>query len=417
MTVFVAGQPGPPWCSASSLAALNEAWRADSVGSVICQSPGVYFADGAARIVLPRCYAGIALGDNGHRAALVLLRALEQYRRHPRRGAVEEESGEVTIRNIDSVHDTMAWLEAALLLSEDFTRNGPLYLASTAISPRRQGRVHWVKTQRNAVHVVDGANVMASPLWRARRTIDPEDLLTRLHVDTCAETRSELGRGANTGRVWSPSDALSILDRRDRGLFADRHRTVALWLRQYWTSIARSGGTRRAGVSALWSPSFPLVWEEMLRTVMAGRSLRMPQGTYRIGASSQVGLHLIPDFVVDSRSALLVVDAKHYDLATLPQSESLTKQMLYRWFASAESGHGSMPMAVIHSVFVLPAVGRPQSLEVIGVHELAQERGPGAFGRVWVAAADFETVATAFASRELTPSLAATLFAATAATS
>jgi len=40
--------------------------------------------------------------------------------------------------------------------------------------------------------------------------------------------------------------------------------------------------------------------------------------------------------VIDREGTRLVVDAKHDALDSLPGTESLAKQLLYRWFASRE---------------------------------------------------------------------------------
>jgi len=197
-----------------------------------------------------------------------------------------------------------------------------------------------------------------------------------------------------------------VLNRREHALFADRHRTVARWLRQYWTATTGAPGARTSGVTALWSPTFPLVWEEMLREVMGGRPFGMPAGAYRLAAATRPGLRLVPDFVVDAGGKRLVVDAKHYGIDHLPGADSLSKQLLYRWFASRESGHGDVALADLVSVFILPAVGRNVVADVLGAHELDGEtEEPHAFGRVWVLAADFETVAEAYSSGRKAPEL------------
>jgi hypothetical protein len=390
----------PEWCVHDRLADMGGVWRSLEEGGVVCDAPGVYIVDGAIRFVLPRCYdAAPPEGITALHAALVLLRAMARYRIHPKRRAVDDAAGDITLREVGAVDDALGWLETCLLLVEDAQRNGALYVATTDVSPHRQGRIHWTKTQQYGFHVVDGAEVLTSPFWRSRHGIDPEDPLTQLHGDTCAGIRRALGRGARDGHRWTPAKALSVLDRRDHTLYADRHRIVARWLRQYWTSASGVLGSRRSGVSALWSPTFPLVWEEMLRAVMGGRAFGMPGGTYSLATGTQSGLRLIPDFVIDSGPLRIVVDAKHYGLDDLPRTESLAKQLLYRWFASRESGHGEVALADVVSVFILPAVGRQARLDVLGTHELDGEAAvPRAFGRVGLIAADFETVAEAYAS-------------------
>jgi hypothetical protein len=141
----------------------------------------------------------------------------------------------------------------------------------------------------------------------------------------------------------------------------------------------------------------PLVWETMLREVIGGHPFGMPPGTYRLTAGNQAGLRLIPDFVIDHGGKRLIVDAKHYDLSSMPGTESIAKQLLYRWNVAVPRLGAREPMKEIISVFALPAVGRHKTVDVLGVHGLEGEgEANAAFGRVVVVAADYEKVADAY---------------------
>jgi len=404
----IAGLPTPAWCTFDKLTAFGDAWK-ERDGAFVCSAPGIYVVDGVVRCVLPRCYRDVdpPQGTGAVRATLSLLRVMGRYRLRGKQRAVVGASAEAAIREIGGTDDALGRLEVALLLVDDFSRSGPIYITTSDISPRRQGRIHWPKTQRHGFHAVSGAEVMTSPLWRSRRGVDPEDALTMLHVDTCASIRAQLGMGVTVGRVWSSAEALSVLDQRERGLYADRHRLVARWLRQYWGGAIGVLSARRSELAAQWSPAFPLVWETMLREVVRGRSFSMPTGTYRLVSGAQGGLHLIPDFVIDRAGTRLIVDAKHYDLSSMPGTESIAKQLLYRWFASHESGHGDVAMDEIISVFALPAVGRHKTVDVLGTHRLDGEEDDerDAFGRVIVVAVDYETVAHAYGAWRCIPAL------------
>jgi hypothetical protein len=401
VTVAVAGVPMPAWCESDALAGIGECWSDAGDGRVVCEAPGIYFAGGTVRFVLPRCYSlAPPSGSAALGAALLLCRALFRYREHGRR-AVGDQQGLAALRDFGRIDAGLAWLEVALQLLEEERRNGLVYVASTDVSPHRPGRIHWPRTQRNAVHVVDGAEVATSPLWRSRYAIDPDDDLTQLHRDTCAEVRGKLGMPGIAVRRWSSTLAMSVLDRRERAMYADRHKTVARWLRTYWARTAGVANTRRTEVAALYSPHFPLVWEAMLRTVLAGEVFGLPHGTYVIDGVEQPGLRLIPDFVIDVGDVRCVVDAKHYDLASMPKSESLTKQMLYRWFASHESGRGIRPIDKVRSVFVLPVVGRGTPMVELGAHSIVEGEEAFGLGRVAVFGANFEKIVAAYGERRV----------------
>jgi hypothetical protein len=399
MTVGVAGVAQRLWCPEEALASFGNAWRSADVDQVVCDAPGVYFAGGAMRVVLPRCYSSAppsaSSASSSLNAALLLLRVMAKYRGRRSQRSVVGDDAASHLREIGGIDDELAWLDVALQLLADADEHGPIVVAEPKTSPRERGRVHWAVTQQRALHIVDGPNIVSDPLWQSRRAINPLDELTQLHGDTFSSLRSKLTAASDSGAEWTAHRALAVLDRRERSLFSDRHRRVARWLRQLWTQASMSPTSRQSRVAALWAPAFPMIWEAMLRDVMRGRPLELPSGAYKLSTGDQAGLRLIPDFVVDHGGVRFIIDAKHYSLEDLPRSESITKQLLYRWFASTESSHGTRPIADIISVFALPSVGRA-SCELLGRHELAGEMGERDFGRIWVIAADYERVGRAY---------------------
>jgi hypothetical protein len=134
---------------------------------------------------------------------------------------------------------------------------------------------------------------------------------------------------------------------------------------------------------------------------------------HRVDGTSDVGLSLLPDSVVTTPDGLLIVDAKHYRPDRLPATESLTKQMFYRWMLSVESGHGTVPLAALRNVFALPAAFdgwvRP-----LATHRLDGERGDEGLGVVHVVSLGFLRVATAFVRERVASALVRDLAAATA---
>jgi hypothetical protein len=401
MRLSVAGQPTQIWCPVDSLKEFPGAWETAGEHTVVCAWPGVYLTGGAIHIVLPRCYATAKPEvATTIRAALTFIGVLRRYRDHPERRAVDESTGETSLAELGGFEsDALAWLEVALLLERDATESGPLYVVQRSVSPRHQGRIHWHQTQQRGFHVVDGAEVMSSPLWRARTGINPDDELTQLHGSTIQSIRAVLGLGPGNIKPFGASDALSILNRREPTLFTDRHRRVARWLRQYWGSPSGRGDTHRVRSSAIWSPAFPLVWEEMLRQVLHGRRMEPPRGTYRLHGGTQAGLRLIPDFTVRQDGVLWIVDAKHYAITAMPGTASLAKQLLYRWLSSIESGFGEHSLRAIRSLFVMPSVEFETPFTILGNHELAGDNDENHhFGQVWVIAVNFEHVARRYIS-------------------
>jgi hypothetical protein len=392
MSIAIVGVRTEPWCSPDGLTNLGGTWSIEG-RHVVCNAPGIYVVRGKTRFVLPRCYVGAQTlhGAGAIRAALRLLSVLNRYRKQAAQRSVHEATQEISLRECGDIIDTLTWVESGLLLFDDAAQHGPIMFATPQLSPKREGRIHWGLTQQRGAHVVDGAEVVTSPLWRSRFAINPEDPLTRLHADTCSAIRAQFGLGTVSTRIWTPPEAIAVLDQREHAIYMDRHRRVVGWLRQYWQGRSGALDSRTSAISAVWSPSFPLVWEAMVGEVLRGRRFWLPRGTYHLDSGGmQTGLRLVPDFVVDVDGKRLIVDAKHYGLDDLPETQSIAKQLLYRWYASSESGHGDVPLAAIQSVFMLPSVGYSSIGQTLGWHELDPVDGAAdVFSRVHVVAADF----------------------------
>ncbi|MFT5456319.1 MAG: hypothetical protein ACI9K2_002804, partial [Myxococcota bacterium] len=166
---------------------------------------------------------------------------------------------------------------------------------------------------------------------------------------------------------------LDVLRRSRHAMFADRHRRVHGLLERFHRS--RSGETSAADdrTTALFARRWEYVWEHELRGALHALPVAPRRGAYqRPGEAPIGGLVLRPDVVAAVGDRIWVVDAKHYVPNTLPRTESLTKQALYRWLLSVEGG-GRWPLERIRSVFLLPGVGVAGGLSHVATH-----RVPGA---------------------------------------
>jgi len=408
-----AGTAFEPWFEADAVADVD-ALHHDGTRCRVA-APGVFAIGGRPLVVLPRCFGAVTLSPTIRlQAALSMVQVLAAYQRRAKQRLVHDTEPDLALRSVGNATDLLEHLEAALLLHADLKRHGPIRVARRLRHPQRPGRIDWPRTVRRSVHVAtpDGNVTVANP-WRARHALDPRDTLTDLHVDS-GQAAAALLRGDPPPPLrWTRRDALALLARREHELFQDRHRHVHTLLSRYHSARGGQRGPRTQDVSALYASDFALVWEAMVAVALGADTRQRFTGRYhRVDGTSDPGLTLLPDSVVTLPGGLLVVDAKHYRPDRLPATESLTKQMFYRWMLSSESGHGSVPMNRIRNVFALPAAFdgwvRP-----LAMHRLEGEVGDTDFGMVHVVELGFLPTATAFVRGQVASALVRDLSAKT----
>lgn len=411
MTLAIAaGQAFEPWFGPDALTDPEAPVRLDAQGCRV-DAPGLYAFDGRLVAVLPHCFAERPPAPKHHpAAAIAMVRVLSSYRQRRQRLVVDAERS-VALRATGDGVDLLHQLEAVLLLDADHRQHGPLHLTRRQRGQRRPGRIDWPRTVRHSVHVVapDG-NITVPDPWHTRQALAPRDPLTELHAHTVGAGRALLLGEPAPPAVWARHDALALLRRREHELFQDRHRTVHGHLWRFHEARGGPAGAARRRVGGLYASDFALIWEAMLDTALGGRASVAFQGDYHlVDGGTSLGAHLRPDTIVDLDDVCLVVDAKHYTRGTLPRTESLAKQFLYRWMLSAESGHGHRPLAAIRNVFALPGRHPESPVRLLATHRLRSEHGDADFGVVWAVSIDYDRVAEAFVDGRLDAGLQRTL--------
>ncbi len=400
MTLAVAADtPFRAWFDPDVVGPLGDVVRHDIDGCRIA-APGVFAIAGRPLVVLPRCYANVPLPATALlSAALSVVQVLATYRRRKAQKLVQSNAPDLGLRTVGRAEDLLEHLEAAMLLDADHRRHGPLRVARRRRAQRTNGRIDWPRTVRRSVHVAapDGNVTVADP-WLVRHAIEPRDPLTELHVASSLEANSLLHGAPPPPRTWPRREALALLDRREHELFQDRHRHVHGLLRRYHSASAGGRTARTQDVAALYASDFALIWEAMLSVALGADTSRRFHGHYhRVDGTRGAGVTLLPDAVVELPEGVLVVDAKHYRPDRLPATESIAKQLLYRWLLSCESGHGRVPMDRILNVFALPMASDTLARS-LAVHRLDGDQGAHAFGTIHVLEVGFQPIADAFVS-------------------
>lgn len=404
-----AGSTFTPWFDAEAVAHVD-ALQHDGARCRV-SAPGVFAIAGRPLVVLPRCFGAVVLTPSmGLQAALAMVRTLSTYQRRAKQRSVHDAQPDFGLRSVGDSSDLLERLEAALLLDTDLRRHGPIRVARRQRHQQRPGRTDWPRTVRRSVHVAtpDGNVTVADP-WRVRHALDPRDPLTDLHVDSGQSASALLHGDPPPPSRWPRRDALALLARREHELFQDRHRHVHALLRRFHSASGGRRGHRTQDVAALYASDFALIWEAMVAVALGADTRRRFTGRYhRHDGTSDGGLTLLPDSVVTLADGLLVVDAKHYRPEKLPATESLAKQLLYRWMLSEESGHGTVPLSRIRNVFALPAA-IDAWVRRLAVHRLDGELGDLGFGVVHVVELGFLPVSRAFVRGQAAAALGETL--------
>lgn len=410
---LVAGQPWEP-----SLPLPDGPWVGVGRDGRRTLLPGLASVGGRLVVVLPRPYLGVRSSPDELLQGLNLfVGCLSRYARD-RAGnrAVVEPFGaarEDPLLVAGEALDLVDRVEAALLLWQDFARDGRLCLTSARVHDQTPGRVLWSQVLRLGAPIESPSGVVFRSLTRRSVRPDPRHELTELHEATCRAIGAQFGLGPpspgpTAAHEAGPVEALARIERGERSCFADRPRRVLGLLRRYLTG--HGAGVGETGLRGLFARSYAYVWERMLQVALGseGRGAGL-RGAYTLldgTRAPSAGLNLLPDLVVrarrpDGRPALLVLDAKDYAADALPGTGDLGKQILYRVMLSNLIVPTGLPLADVGNAFLFPArvpgshAGAP-ALRVRALHDLTGPQMPGQPGRVVCLDVDVERVGQAY---------------------
>lgn len=401
--ILIAGQPCDP-----SLPLPAGAWVTVGDDGVRSLLPGVVSVGGQLVIVLPRCYAHADLAPGAALATVALFVSTLARYAHERTGqrAITDpllQARDDALLAVGEPGDLVDGVEAALLLWRDYLANGRVVLGAARDHDQLPGRPLWERAMRQGDPVEGRAGVVFRELPRRSVRPDLRHELTELHETTCEEIGARFGLGpAPIGRAVGAREALERLERAERVCFADRPRRVVGLLRRYLASRT-ADGAGASDVRGLFARKYAYVWERMLQVALSheGRGAGL-RGRYLLADGGQAGgLDLRPDVVLrtrlpDGRAALLVLDAKDYDVDSLPGSADLGKQVLYRLLLSRLLDPAGLPLEAIGNAFLFPGVVPGDGVRLRGVHDLTGAPLPGHPARVVALDVDLEQVSEAY---------------------
>lgn len=391
-------------CLASSL------WRATT--------PGIFALDGQAFIVLPRLYSNSLEANSFDLASSVFLniKALDRFAKEQARHSIGNLDNELFTISHGEPQSLFGYLEAALLLWQDFEKNGRLTLVSRTKSTVKPGRIVWPKTLREGRPVFANTGTVFSEIHRTSVRRDLADTFVQLHRKTCLGIGRLMGKkhaGDQTLIKWKEAfDTLGLYRNR---CFTDRHRFVHGLLERYYRLRGRSSEQTKS-LNALFLKRFEYLWERILQVALGHNKRKIPslRGSYysnnlvneNLNGHKSQGLHLKPDiltFAPYDADIFLIFDAKDYDRDQWPGTADISKQILYRFLQSGDGGNSDGPsIEKIGSAFLFPArrggVNCPFSIR--GFHELdsLEDRSLARLGRIIGLDVDYERVVQSYLS-------------------
>lgn len=391
--------------------------RCNKSNQALANAPGLFSFNDQLFIVLPRCYKARMNQPGFTLAKSVFLNmvALERFHKEQVRRSVGRQDSELTTFACGQSRSLIDYVEAALLLWQDYREHGALTRLNRKLSTTRPGRIVWPRTLREGHPMFSKMGTVFTEIHRSSVRRDVHDRLVLLHRQCCLKIGRLLSKDCpDPSTPFSRKEALDILSANRHRCFSDRHRKVHRLLERLFSRGGRVRAQQSESLSALFLKRFEYLWERVLQVALGHQSERLPGLRGRVYANcvespSQVkkrrGLSLIPDVVTqdpDDPSLTLILDAKDYDLHSWPGSGDIAKQMLYRLLLSKEGGCADGPaMDSIGNAFLFPSlkVKASQYLSLRGFHVLNEQHGPMArMGRIAGLDVNYELATRAYLS-------------------
>lgn len=255
-------------------------------------------------------------------------------------------------------------MRSYLSLLRDFIEFG--YLSEQDVSYRQggNGRISWSRTIKKTHPTVlgDGKNIFyLNPIARHVNRNETE-IISLIHKFCVQDASRKIG--FLFGIDIEEQSVLdfdyevfsSVLLARISHTFNDRH----LRLFQDMLRIVEYLGERSVFDNSLPDTfhfgvhKFEHIWESLVNNVFGNepREKYNPHCGWKIAGASPAEIEMRPDTVMSFGGELFIIDSKFYSYGgggnSLPQTESITKQLAYAEYAEHISGK------VIHNVFILP---------------------------------------------------------------
>ena len=305
---------------------------------IVFRQCGLFSIQGNLHVVLPQSYQDKPLptGERGFKEILLLFRACTLYWKFcQNQERVSANKHPVVFQETNKgkhQQNVLKRLEVMLSLLLDFQEHGAMVMAEPSLKQGGKGRIAWRETIEKSHPISAKGGTIYKGIYRKRVHRDPQHELARLYRFTVSQIAQHLGYSEPRSQdLFLRSEIDDILRQYDGRIFHEHHRQRHIWLCQYYQGCQQQS-TRSQHSEGIFV-QFTYLWEHMLQTVLEHEEdiIRPYHGRYI--QSQKQGLRIQPDVVLfdTEKEAYLIVDAKNYKPGSLPSSDALCKQILYRF--------------------------------------------------------------------------------------
>lgn len=251
---------------------------------------------------------------------------------------------------------SMSWL------IRDFIDKGYYFETEKISEISNVGKINWKKTIKNNSVFIDGGNVIYKDLVRYKNNIDEGKILSQIYKCCLRFSVERLGFIYNvedterSAFLMNASDVNFMLYYLHKELRATFNTYKKLLIEHLLTVLKGQQGRKKSISFSMYDKEFEYVFEFLVNNVFGTDEVGKyyDQSSYVIAGETYPSSKLRPDTIMERGTIRYVIDAKYYnygytnDVKDLPDSSSITKQIVYNHYLKKEKG------GEFYSVFLLP---------------------------------------------------------------
>lgn len=376
---------------------------------------GFTFGCNGLQVALPDFYPPEARERPALRDQLLMFRTIRRYRAVSRTGAIDESPGRSLIAGQSPERIGIAAVEAALEIALDYNEQGLWIFSELRTVWSDHGRIDWVATARREQPAFCGDGPVYT--GRLRRTLRTRDAhpLTLLHANIVLDLMNHTVQvGLDPPPVpaapLNRTQAKRLLVQSRASLFRDRDIRLLSLIQAYLAGrslLVHEGGH----ITWQMTDDFHCIWERICIDVFGLTRPPLPCSEYRDVLGRPIGREnadLKLDGTANTSDGMLIMDAKCYSGAGLPEAYELVKQRAYAHYLSSHWQPKGHSPDRIFNVFALPRIKKSSGtafshgepcFEIVGAnHVKGGGIGRSMGGPIWVVEVDYRRVARAFAT-------------------
>lgn len=302
-----------------------------------------------------------------------------------------------TKKTIDFSRYTL--IELYFSLMEDYKKNNILLFKKLNTNLQNRGRINWIKSMNKNCELIFGESIIYSKYFYNNLIFDYNNILSILYCSEILRTSKLLDctvsipYSENSLKKFNSlvKDKMAILNSLRHTIYSDREIIVFNILYNIFNYEDQQLKVKyKESNKLLYVEKFDSVWEEMLRVTLSSEICIYNKffltGSYYLfdkeidKAKYQPRLDIVIEEKFNNNSYLIILDAKNYiiidsnNIDSLPATESLSKQYLYKYFLSTENGLTKLyDKRNIVNAFLFPSVLGDKAIDYIGYYRFREK--------------------------------------------